>query len=399
MRLPQRTGFPVSVLMFTPMPTHPAIQGNRQRAFDICRAIQSMGADITLLHYATEQLGANEIRQIREAWQDLEVVFPRNFVPQHSLVRYPAIDDWFDKSIGDAAMRLSSQKNFDVCIVNYVWYSKVFESLPSHVIRVIDTHDIFGGRAQRFTEVDLIPQWFHTSEEEESKGLDRADFVLAIQAVEALALQARTKAHVRTVGFLSAPDYLPPPRPASRHRLKVGYVGSANPFNVSSILSLARTLQIFATANLGFEVHVAGPICAAISGAPHPFVIHGIVESVSDFYRSIDMAVNPMLGGTGLKIKSLEALSFGKPLVATRDAMTGIDTSHDGHQLADMEQVVRRLQELSEAPARLGEEAEISRRVFDSYRRTQLREFSSFWSLLEQGVRARRLAPLGSGAQ
>src|ERR1700688_1596854 len=97
---------PISVLVFTPTPTHPPIQGNRQRVFDICRAMLSVGADITLLHYATEGLDVEEVRRMREAWGNIEVVFPRGFVPQHSLVRYPAIDDWYDKSIGDAALKL-----------------------------------------------------------------------------------------------------------------------------------------------------------------------------------------------------------------------------------------------------------------------------------------------------
>jgi hypothetical protein len=72
--------------------------------------------------------------------------------------------------------------------------------------------------------------------------------------------------------------------------------------------------------------------------------------------------------------------------------MTGIDTSHEGHRLADVGQMVRRLQDLSEAPARLTQEAAISRQVFESYRRAQLQAFSRFWSRIEQDVDARRAA-------
>ena len=331
-KLPTRQS-PVNVLVFTPTPTHPPIQGNRQRVFDICRAMQSVGAEITLLHYATEGVSASDAQRMRDMWGNLEVVFPRGFIPQHRYVRYPGIDDWFDSSIGDAARRLSTERRFDVCVTNYAWYSKIFDSLPPNIVRVIDTHDVFGGRAERFVEIDLAPQWFHTSVKEETVGLNRADFVLAIQDAEAKTLQQRTRAHLHTVGFLSAPDYLPAPRQRTGQRLRVGYVGSANPFNVSSILSFARALQTFPTATLGFDVHLAGPICAALTASPHPFVTHGVVDSISNFYRSVDVMVNPMLGGTGLKIKSLEALSYGKPLVATLDPMAGIQTDHDGHRL------------------------------------------------------------------
>jgi glycosyltransferase involved in cell wall biosynthesis len=390
--VPSITEPPISVLVFTPTPTHPTIQGNRQRVFDICRAMQSMGAEITLLYYAIDGLDAKAAQRMKDAWGNLEVVFPRGFVPQHSLVRYPAVDDWFDDAIGESALRLGAERRFDVCVTNYAWYSKIFASLPQNAIRVIDTHDVFGGRAHRFAEIDLAPEWFHTSVSEEAKGLDRADFVLAIQDIEARTLQQRTKAQVQTVGLLSGPSYLSPGRHQIRRRLKVGYVGSANPFNVSSILSFSRALQASPKAAAGFDVHLAGAICGAVPASPHPFVTHGIVESVADFYRSVDVVVNPMLGGTGLKIKSLEALSYGKPLVATLDAMTGIDTSQEGHRLADVGQIVQRLQELAEHPARLFREAEISRQVFESYRKAQLKAFSRFWSRIEQEVDARRAA-------
>jgi glycosyltransferase involved in cell wall biosynthesis len=156
-------------------------------------------------------------------------------------------------------------------------------------------------------------------------------------------------------------------------------------------LSFTRAQEISPKDGSGFDVHLAGAICNALPASPHPFIAHGIVDSVSDFMRSIDVIVNPMLGGTGLKIKSLEALSYGKPLVATIDAMTGIDTIHEGHRLADIGQIVRRLAALAEEPDRLDDESAISRRVFEAYRRTQLDAFLRFWSGLEQEAAARRL--------
>ncbi len=378
---PSATASSASVLVFTPTPTHPPIQGNRQRVFDMCRAMQSVGAELTLLYYATEGVSADEARAMRETWGDIDVVFPRGFAPKHSLVRSPAIDDWYDPAIGDAVARLCAERRFDVCISNYAWYSKLFDSLPDSVVRVIDTHDVFGGRAERFAEIDRAPEWFHTSVHEESIGLDRADFVIAIQDLEAEILRRRTNARVRSVGFLSAANYLPPPETgrASR-RLKVGYLGSGNPFNVSSVLAFARALQKAPDAADLFDVHLAGSVCNAFGGTGHPFITRGIVRSVSEFYRSVDVVINPMVGGTGLKIKSLEALSFGKPLVATVDAMTGIESDHEAHMLRDPDELAQCLRTLAAEPGRLVDEAAASRRIFHRYRKTQLASFLGLWS-------------------
>ncbi|HEY6578842.1 MAG TPA: glycosyltransferase family 4 protein [Rhizomicrobium sp.] len=352
--------------------------------------MQSAGASVTILYYATEGMGASEARRMRDVWGDLEVVFPRGFVPKQSLARYPAIDDWYDDAISQAVKRLSAQRRFDVCFVNYVWYSKLFEALPPAIVRVVDTHDLFGGRAERFADIELAPEWFHTSVPQESIGLDRSDFVIAIQSGEAESLKGRTKARVKTVGFLSAADFLPAPDLTSGGRLKAGYIGSGNPFNVSSLLSFARAVQNVARSMETIEFHVAGQICAALSRAPHPFILHGKTENVRDFYRGVDIAINPMVGGTGLKIKSIEALSFGKPLAATRDAMTGIASEHPGHQLDTPEDVVRWLMQIAAQPARIAEEAACARRVFRAYRRAQITAFSELWSEIRLETEARR---------
>ncbi|HEX4160544.1 MAG TPA: glycosyltransferase [Rhizomicrobium sp.] len=373
---------PVNVLVFTPTPTHPPIQGNRQRILEMCRALQCVGAELTMLYYVADGLSAAAAQQMRESWGDVEVLFTQGFSNRRTLVKHYAIDDWYDQRISGAIARICQRKDFDFCIVNYAWYSKAFEALPRSVVRIIDTHDIFGGRAERFAEIGLDPKWFHTSVDQETTGLDRADFVIAIQDSEASVLRERTNARVRSIGFLSPPDFLPARGQAGSGRLKVGYLGSGNPFNVACMRAFAQAADMIPEIHDRVDIQVAGQVCDALRKGPQPFSLHGVVDSVADFYRSVDVVINPMLGGTGLKMKSLEALSFGRPLVATSDAMAGIVSNHPGHQLTDMSAVIDRLVLLAREPSRLAEEAHVAREIFLSYRSSQVRAFLSFWSEL-----------------
>lgn len=379
-----------NVLVFSPTPTHPALQGNRQRVSDMCRAMQSVGAKVTLLYYATEPVSAKDALEMTRTWDTLEVIFPHTLEHRHSLVRHPAIDDWFDEEISTAISRLVSTKRFDVCVVNYVWYSKLLEVLPPNVVRLIDAHDVFGGRAEKFSEIGLDPAWFHTSVGQEGTGLDRADFVLAIQDQEARLLADRTSAQVVSVGWLSPDDFMPLREKHAGEPLLVGYLGSANPFNVASMLGFASAANSRSDALGKIEFRVAGPICDALRPMPHPFRLCGIVDSVPDFYRKIDVAINPMLGGTGLKIKSLEAMRYGKPLAATADAMTGISTRHSGHALSSPDAVLDRLQELATHNSLLAAEASVSREVYRRYQEEQLSAFRHLWSEVMESVRSRR---------
>jgi len=60
---------------------------------------------------------------------------------------------------------------------------------------------------------------------------------------------------------------------------------------------------------------------------------------VGGFYDKCGFVVNPCLSGTGLKIKSVEALSYCKPLITTPEGAEGIaDSSGQGsvvHELSD----------------------------------------------------------------
>lgn len=381
---------PVNVLVFTPTPTHPPTQGNRQRVFDMCRAMQGMGADITMLHYATEGVSAAAVRQMREAWGDLELVFPSGFVHRRSYVTRFGIDDWFDEKIAVAAEELLQAKQFDVCLVNYAWYSKLFEALPREIVRIVDAHDVFGGRADYFAQIGLDPEWFHTSIDEETIGLDRADYVLAIQEEEAEILRARTRSPVHSVGFLEADGFLPLRRRAPTDRLVVGYIGSGNPFNVASMRVFAEDLKARPELRTRIEVRLAGKVCSAFERIPHPFTLVGVVDSVVDFYRSVDVMINPMRGGTGLKIKSQEALSSGKPLVASADAMTGIPATHPGHQLDSNAAILDHLARLADHPELLPVEAHVSRETFTAHRRVQTDAFLRFWADVVATVKSRR---------
>ena len=80
--------------------------------------------------------------------------------------------------------------------------------------------------------------------------------------------------------------------------------------------------------------------------------------------------------GTGLKIKSVEALFQGLPLIATRAAMAGLPITHAFHDLADAQAVAECLMETTFDAAMLGAMAEASRASAHSYRgevRTGLR--------------------------
>lgn len=67
-----------------------------------------------------------------------------------------------------------------------------------------------------------------------------------------------------------------------------------------------------------------GPAVQALQSLPH-IVVTGAVETVEPWYRQADVVVAPVRYGSGTRLKILEALAHGRPVVATPFAAEGLD--------------------------------------------------------------------------
>ena len=59
----------------------------------------------------------------------------------------------------------------------------------------------------------------------------------------------------------------------------------------------------------------------------------GYVNNLSDFYLNVSCVVIPLRFGGGVKVKTLEAMSYGVPIIASNIAIEGIKVQHGKHLL------------------------------------------------------------------
>jgi hypothetical protein len=312
------------LLVVSPIPTHPRNQGNAARIHALCRSLQLLGYRVHFLYHPLEGLSAVQREQMTACWDGFHALPGVRPIPATADAGH-ALDDWYDPALGTFARRLQAQWRFDAVLVNYVWMSGVLEQLPDMLPKIIDTHDVFGDRQRAFRQLGLAPEWYHTTPAEERRGLLRADLLIAIQPDEGRHFREVLGAdgpEVMVVGHATPRRFLPPRAPSGR--CVVGYLGSGNPFNVAAVQGLARLLAAEPALCEGFRFLLGGTVCSALPRVPAPFEAVGLVDDVEDFYARIDLSINPMQGGTGLKIKTLEGLSFGLPVLGTPDAWIGI---------------------------------------------------------------------------
>ena len=80
--------------------------------------------------------------------------------------------------------------------------------------------------------------------------------------------------------------------------------------------------------------------------------VHANVPSVEPFYREADIVISPILFGGGTRIKILEAMAYGRPIVSTAIGAEGLELETGRHAL-----VVETMAEFAEAVVLLSTDA------------------------------------------
>ncbi len=250
-------------------------------------------------------------------------------------------------------------------VFEYVTMAYLAENLRAQPMRGIDpprlcldSHDLLHRRYQQFQEAGF-PHWLAISAEEERRAIQSFDLVIAIQPDEAIWFrQHLPTAEVVVAGHAVDFDEIAVAPPGGGTEFVVGYFGSNNGSNVDAVLSFAADVWPKVRANCPQATWlIAGtvlddPRVAGLVGARQ---VRGerTVGRIADFYAQVDVVINPVRFGTGLKIKNVEALAYGRPVVTTPAGKAGIPATF-GKSLeaaADPQAFSHWLIELAQSPA------------------------------------------------
>jgi glycosyltransferase involved in cell wall biosynthesis len=329
------------ILVISPTPSHPQNAGNRMRIYKLLLNLKEMGHDVYFLYINTENAKACDEELMQKSWGDKFYFIPYK-LPQRRLTKKVfrklktlfagdhkylySLDEWYDNSLNEFFIKLAKKKDFDVVIVEYVFFSKALECFGRKVLKIIDTHDIFANRHQIYLRKNQQPRWYSTTAEEEVEGLNRADVIIAIQQKEKDWFSKITSKKVITVGH-TVSLHRPTQRLLNNHKLL--FVGSHNPINVHGINYFIKSiLPQIRTVFPNLQLILAGKVCEKVEDFDICVKL-GEIENIKNAYDMANLVINPVLLGTGLNIKTIEALGYSKPLVTTSIGSKGLENGID----------------------------------------------------------------------
>ena len=329
----------MKILIVSPVPLFPTNMGNRVRILKIVEFLKQRGHDIHFLHTEmdpgdsaemTDYLGAGKYFRIPfdtdTSVYSMVRKYVRKILDVPNIIHLPyKIDEFCSKSICDSVSKLCSTNSYDIVMVEYVFLSRVFGYIGNQSEKILDTHDLFADRHLKFVNQRIRYKWFFTTESEEAKGFKRADKVIAIQNNEAGKIRQLTgRNNVFLIGHMVDLEPL-----ENIEKNDILFMSSSNIANIKALDSFVKNVfSVIRKRVPDARLIVAGSICEKIN-KEDGIELLGEVREVRDAYKKASVVINPMCRGTGLKIKSIEALGYFKPLVTTETGAEGLDSDNN----------------------------------------------------------------------
>ncbi|XLP06766.1 glycosyltransferase [Alteromonas marina] len=333
-----------NVVIFSHVASHPQNQGNSKRVYSVCKKLKDLGYNVSFFYNLVHPNMEVDYKAMMDEWDDVYVNTPSPKT-MDSQTGYYDIDHACDNPLISAFSDYVKARNAGVVICNYVFYSKVLDGIDDDIYKVIDTHDKFSDRHLKLKNRGVSKElwWYSFTSDDEGRGLDRADLVLAIQKEEASFFTQITSSAVEVLPQIEDVSCTPIRLP--KKLLRVGFIGSNNPINVDTCSLLLQCYKEHPELDLP-ELIVCGAVCDSLTFEDKRVKLKGKVKDVSDFYKAIDCALVPIEFGSGLKIKAIEALSYNKPILTTRHGSIGLGSNNHYLNFETVNDLVLGLSEL-----------------------------------------------------
>lgn len=219
---------------------------------------------------------------------------------------------------------LLENNDYDFIIISYTcWMSMIrVEQLNKHTKVVLDTHDFLTSQFQN-TKNFKLGGYF----ENEMKLLNKADIIWTISTEEKYLFSQFSDKQIDCIPHALKAEF----NKSEEKTIDIVYVASENEHNIKAINWFIDNVYPLLSKEL--RITGIGKIVNHIPDFPN-ITKHSYIEDLNATYQTSKIAICPMLSGTGLKIKVIEALAHSLPVVCNEKGIDGFINKTDNGCIA-----------------------------------------------------------------
>ncbi|MDA0176023.1 glycosyltransferase [Mesoflavibacter profundi] len=314
----------MKVLYFFPGNPLVRSQGNHVRAYTLLQYFKAKNITLDLVAETDQHFTEQDV----EALKSQKLVNQVHFLPKHKKgglsyflkVSIPKLFSKIPKPFDrrqlnqqQAFNKVLQANTYDKIIVSYsCWIPLVLDNpYLKGATTIVDTHDFLTSQFKSRKDFNL-GKFF----EGEMKLLNSVDQVWAISVEEKYLFEQFIKTPVHLVPHLTTSKIQ-----STTKTIDVLYVASENEHNIVAAQWFFN--KVYPLLETNISITVVGKINKHIKDYPNVNKIN-YVEDLSATYNASKVVICPMLSGTGLKIKVVEALSFNLPVVCNTRGVDGL---------------------------------------------------------------------------
>jgi glycosyltransferase involved in cell wall biosynthesis len=221
-----------------------------------------------------------------------------------------------------------NDRSYDFFLNSYVYWACLADDMGKGIRKIIDMHDFvtlnhhYWSGKKEFRLGRML--------EQEINALEKHDYCISISEEESIILQPFCS-HAKFVNLpMSFPARFHGEEPVSYDLVTVA---SDNPFNRIGMQWFMN--EVYPLLPSSISIAIVGGIAKRIGKRQNTHLIP-YADNLDDIYYKSRIACCPVRSGTGLKVKVIEALSYGKPVVTTPAGLSGIlQKENNGCMVAD----------------------------------------------------------------
>jgi glycosyltransferase involved in cell wall biosynthesis len=317
----------MNILYFYPENPSVLNQGNNARAFALLQYFKSKNHKIDYVGIASKSFSEVDLESIKNAdligngfllKRDKSISKTLSYLFTYVIPNKlkGRIRDFDRTRFGhkEQFSKILKGKQYDYIIISYAYWAELIRE-NKHLKKaklIIDTHDFLTSQFQNQKRFNL-GKYF----DKEIEILNLFQKVWVISSDENYVFSQFVTSDVITIPHALEAKF----QSNTSKKYDLVYVASSNEHNVKSAKWFFE--EVYPKLNTTLSICVVGKINKHIPELPNLTKIN-FVEDLNQVYSESRVAICPMLSGTGLKIKVVEALSFGLPVVCNERGIDGL---------------------------------------------------------------------------
>lgn len=306
-----------TIVLILPLKLFPVSCGGQTRIFSMLKSLCQLGYRIELITLSYD----GKYFKMIEGYVGRIWVLNSHYITRQSSARafsserYPGLSD-----LVELVCRICRPI---AVIAQFTDTAHALEKVPSGILKILDTHDVHYLRRKAFIDSGKKLDYDFSLEEEISEW-SRADIIIAIQSEEKKFIKKMCpyKSVIVAGHAVKSFEMLGPATAPG----EIFFVGSLYEPNIDGLKAFLDNVWLsILKKHPKTRLNVCGRVCEATLPMLPGVLYHGIVPDLKPFYRSATVVINPVMYGSGLKIKTIEALSYGKCLATTKEGIIGFE--------------------------------------------------------------------------